>query len=129
SRFAACRMLDRGENPMLSGLPTDSSMVSLKWVARIKHGLRGTRGAWYVLVTVLLATIAGRPAWSDDQAVTFKGMTINIDVGFGPGGGYDLYARVLARHLGKYLPGNPTVIVRSMPGGGSLRVANYIYSA
>ena len=111
---------------MLGALPTDGTMAGYSWFARMK---RGTRGAWFLLITVLLATIAGRPAWSDDQPVTFKGMTINIDVGFGPGGGYDLYARVLARHLGKYLPGNPTVIVRNMPGGGSLRVANYIYSA
>ena len=86
---------------MLGALATDGTMAGYSWFARMK---RGTRGPWFLLVTVLLATIAGRPAWSDDQPVTFKGMTINIDVGFGPGGGYDLYARVLARHLGKYLP-------------------------
>lgn len=94
----------------------------------MKSWLLRTRAACLLLATVLLTAVAGRPAWAEDPAVTFKGMTIKIDVGFGPGGGYDAYARVLARHLGKYLPGNPTVIVRNMPGGGSLRVANYIYS-
>lgn len=112
---------------MLSARSTAGSMTGFPWLASMNRGLRGTRAA-FLIVTFLLATITGRPAWSDDKSVNFKGTTINIDVGFGPGGGYDLYARVLARHLGKYLPGNPTVIVRSMPGGGSLRVANYIYS-
>jgi tripartite-type tricarboxylate transporter receptor subunit TctC len=114
---------------MLSARLIVGSMVGFRRRATMKWGLRGARAPWLLLVTALLATIAGHPALPDDQSVTFKGMTINIDVGFGPGGGYDVYARVLARHLGKYLPGNPTVIVRNMPGGGSLRVANYIYSA
>jgi tripartite-type tricarboxylate transporter receptor subunit TctC len=113
---------------MLSARLIVGSMSGFLRRATVKCGLRCARAPWLLLVTALLATIAGHPALSDDQSVTFKGMTINIDVGFGPGGGYDLYARVLARHLGKYLPGNPTVIVRNMPGGGSLRVANYIYS-
>jgi hypothetical protein len=113
---------------MPSARLTVGSMTGLLRRAAMKCGLRCARAPWLLLVTALLATTAGRPALSDDQSVTFKGMTINIDVGFGPGGGYDLYARVLARHLGKYLPGNPTAIVRNMPGGGSLRVANYIYS-
>jgi tripartite-type tricarboxylate transporter receptor subunit TctC len=57
---------------------------------------------------------------------TFAGKTVTISVGFGPGGGYDLYARVLARHLGRHLPGHPTVVVSNMPGAGSIRAANYI---
>src|SRR6478752_784968 len=96
--------------------------------ATMKCRLLCTHAFRLLLFTFLLTTLAARPASANDP-VTFKGMTINIDVGFGPGGGYDVYARVLARHLGKYLPGTPTVIVRNMPGGGSLRVANYIYSA
>jgi tripartite-type tricarboxylate transporter receptor subunit TctC len=81
-----------------------------------------------LFLAVLLSTIADRHALSADNAVTFQGMTIKINVGFGPGGGYDAYARVLARYLGKHLPGNPTVVARNMPGAGSLRVANFIYS-
>jgi tripartite-type tricarboxylate transporter receptor subunit TctC len=94
----------------------------------IKSLLRGTSAFWLLLFTFLLTTITDRHALSTETSVTFKGTTIKINVGFGPGGGYDAYARVLARHLGKHLPGNPTVVVRNMPGGGSLRVANYIYS-
>lgn len=48
-------------------------------------------------------------------------------VGFSPGGAYDLYARVLGRHIGAHLPGNPTVVVQNMPGAGGLRAANYLY--
>jgi tripartite-type tricarboxylate transporter receptor subunit TctC len=57
---------------------------------------------------------------------SFAGRTVTIAVGFGPGGGYDLYARVLARHLGRHLPGQPTVVVSNMPGAASVRAANYI---
>ena len=49
-------------------------------------------------------------------------------VGYGPGGGYDLYARLVARHFGNHMPGSPSVIVQNMPGAGSLRAANHITS-
>jgi len=51
-----------------------------------------------------------------------------VIVGFSAGGGYDLYARVLARHLGKHLPGSPSVVPQNMPGAGSVKAANYIYN-
>jgi tripartite-type tricarboxylate transporter receptor subunit TctC len=60
--------------------------------------------------------------------VDFKGKTINLNIGFGPGGGYDTYGRVLAAHFGKHLPGNPTVVPRNMPGAGGLKLAIYLYS-
>jgi tripartite-type tricarboxylate transporter receptor subunit TctC len=68
-------------------------------------------------------TLGPAPAAAQD---TFAGKTVTISVGFGPGGGYDLYARVLARHLGRHLPGHPTVVVANMPGAASIRAANYI---
>src|SRR4051794_35332110 len=55
------------------------------------------------------------------QEEFYKGKQITIIVGYGTGGGYDVYARVLARHIGKYLPGSPSVVVQNMPGAGSLR--------
>ena len=61
-------------------------------------------------------------------AEMFEGKTIKIIVGFGPGGGNDIYARQLAKYIGKYLPGNPGAIVQNMTGAGSLRAANYIYN-
>jgi tripartite-type tricarboxylate transporter receptor subunit TctC len=54
--------------------------------------------------------------------------TVRMTIGFGPGGGYDLWARTIAKHLGKHLPGNPTVISENMPGAGSYRAANYVYN-
>jgi tripartite-type tricarboxylate transporter receptor subunit TctC len=59
--------------------------------------------------------------------VDFKGNTIGINIGYGPGGGYDTYARTFARHFGRFVPGNPNVVPRNMPGGGGLKVANYVY--
>jgi tripartite-type tricarboxylate transporter receptor subunit TctC len=59
---------------------------------------------------------------------TFKGRTVIIYVSTGPGGGYDAYARLVARNLGRHLPGNPNVIVESMPGAGGLNLANYLYN-
>lgn len=57
----------------------------------------------------------------------FAGRTISVIVGFSAGGAYDLYARVLARHMGAHLPGNPTIVVENMPGAGGLKAANYLY--
>ena len=69
--------------------------------------------------------LAGPSLAADDF---YRGKTINIMVGFGPGGGYDLYARLLARHLGKHIPGNPNVVVQNMEGAGGVRAANHVYN-
>jgi tripartite-type tricarboxylate transporter receptor subunit TctC len=60
--------------------------------------------------------------------VTLAGKTFTMIIGFGPGGGYDMWARMVAGHIGKHLPGNPTVISQNLPGGGSYRAASFIYS-
>src|SRR3989475_12140146 len=57
----------------------------------------------------------------------FEGKSVRIIVGFVPGGGFDSYARVIARHAGRHIPGNPTMIVENMPGAGSLISANHLY--
>ena len=61
------------------------------------------------------------------QANFYQGKTVRIVVGLAAGGGYDLYARTLARHLGKHIPGNPAVVVENMTGAGSIIAANYLY--
>jgi tripartite-type tricarboxylate transporter receptor subunit TctC len=58
----------------------------------------------------------------------YKGKTVNIYIGYGPGGGYDFFGRLVARHLGRHIPGQPNVIPQNMPGAGSLRAANYVYN-
>jgi len=57
----------------------------------------------------------------------FQGRTIRIVVGTSPGGGFDVYSRALARHMGNYIPGNPTFIVENMPGAGHRIAANHVY--
>jgi tripartite-type tricarboxylate transporter receptor subunit TctC len=57
----------------------------------------------------------------------FKGKVIRIVVGFSPGGGFDTYARAVSRYMGKYVPGNPTIVVENMTGAGSLIAANHIF--
>jgi tripartite-type tricarboxylate transporter receptor subunit TctC len=84
------------------------------------------------IVPWLLALCASFPtsaALAQDAVESFyRGRQVNLIVGYGPGGGYDAAARLVARHLGRYLSGNPSVVVQNMPGAGSLRAANYLYS-
>ena len=67
-------------------------------------------------------------AQADEVAEFYKGKRVTLLVSYGPGGGYDVYARVLARHIGRHIPGNPNIVVQNMPGAGSLRGANYLYN-
>jgi tripartite-type tricarboxylate transporter receptor subunit TctC len=76
--------------------------------------------------TTLLITASG--AGADPVADFFRGQTISIIVGSEPGGGYDSYARPVAHHLGRLIPGNPTVTVKYMPGAASLVAANYLFN-
>ena len=61
------------------------------------------------------------------QSDFYQGKTIRIIVGYSPGGGYDALARMLSRHMPKYIPGQPTILVENMAGAGSLLAANHIY--
>jgi tripartite-type tricarboxylate transporter receptor subunit TctC len=79
-------------------------------------------GAWTVL------QLAVMPAAADEMADFYSGKTVRVLVGFGTGGGYDLYSRTLARYMGRYIPGNPTLVVQNMPGAGSLKAVNYLYN-
>jgi tripartite-type tricarboxylate transporter receptor subunit TctC len=76
----------------------------------------------------LAALSAPGAARAESAADFFKGKTLTLIAGFPPGGGYDTYVRVLARHYGRFLPGQPNVIVSNMPGAGSLTAANNIYA-
>jgi tripartite-type tricarboxylate transporter receptor subunit TctC len=75
-----------------------------------------------------LAVLWSAGALAQDAAPTFKGKTVDIYTGYTVGGGYDLYTRLLARHIGKHLPGTPTVVPKNMEGAASIRFANWLYS-
>ena len=70
--------------------------------------------------------IASNCAWA--QADVFAGKTVQMIIGFGPGGGYDLWGRTVARHIGKHLPGKPQVVPQNMPGAGSFVAISHLYS-
>jgi tripartite-type tricarboxylate transporter receptor subunit TctC len=72
--------------------------------------------------------VAASSANAQSVAEFYTGKTVTISVGYSPGGSYDFYARVFSRYLGKYIPGNPTVVIQNMPGAGSLRAANFLYN-
>src|SRR3982751_2506184 len=79
-------------------------------------------------LVVAIVALAPPPARGPDVAEVFKRNRINLIVSYGPGGGYDIYARVLARHMSKHIPGNPPIVVQNMPGAGSLRGTNFLYN-
>jgi tripartite-type tricarboxylate transporter receptor subunit TctC len=88
---------------------------------RFRHQLAALAGA------VALLAAAG-PAASAGGEDFYKGRNVSLIIGYSVGGGYDLYARVLAAHIGHHIPGQPTIVPQNMTGAGSLRAANYLYS-
>jgi tripartite-type tricarboxylate transporter receptor subunit TctC len=84
----------------------------------------GCKLASAVVLVLTLAQEAGAAGATD----FYSGRTLTVLVGHSVGGGYDLYARMLARFLGRHIPGQPGVIVQNMPGAGGLRLTNYLYS-
>src|SRR3954471_7168125 len=80
-----------------------------------------------VLAAALVTALPGSIARAQSPAEFYKGKTVEFYIGYSVGGGYDLYARTIARHIGKHIPGNPTVVPRNMEGAGSLRLANWLF--
>jgi tripartite-type tricarboxylate transporter receptor subunit TctC len=80
------------------------------------------------LVAALTAAFATQPARSAGVEDFYKGKTVSLLIGYSVGGGYDTYGRLVARHLGKHIPGNPSVVPQNMTGAGSLKAATYLYS-
>ncbi len=76
---------------------------------------------------IVLGATTATTASAQTPAQFFAHKTINIFIGYTAGGSYDLYGRLIARHLGKHIPGQPTVVAQNMPGAGSLKAANYLY--
>ena len=98
---------------------------------RTAHALRRARDKKLGVIGGLATCLCMlAPATAQAQSAVeefYKGRQINLIVGYGPGGGYDITARLLARHLGDYIPGHPAIVVQNMAGAGSMRAANYLY--
>jgi tripartite-type tricarboxylate transporter receptor subunit TctC len=88
-------------------------------------------GRWLTVLAgcmALMAAALAQPAGAADESDFYRGKTITIIIPIGPGGAYDAYARLVSRHLGRYIPGNPAIIARNMPGGGGVIASNYTYN-
>jgi len=82
-----------------------------------------------LMMSAALAALATPPAHADSVEDFYKGKTISLIIGYSVGGGYDLYGRLLARHMAKYIPGKPTIVPQNMTGAGSFRAASFLYAA
>src|SRR5258708_5134866 len=82
----------------------------------------------FPLIGLTMASALVQPAHADPIEDFYKIHPVTMVLGYGAGGGFDLYARNVAKYIGKYIPGHPSVIVENMPGAGSLVAANYIYN-
>jgi tripartite-type tricarboxylate transporter receptor subunit TctC len=82
----------------------------------------------WVTAALAMTTLTIPQARADPVADFYKGKQINLVVGYSPGGSYDVYARIVGRHIGKHIPGRPSVVVQNMPGAGSLRSVNWLYN-
>ncbi len=86
---------------------------------------------WTVAAALAVALSAALPRAdaAEPDELFFKGKTINFYIGFAGGGSYDFYARLIARYIGKHIPGNPTVVPQTMTGAGSFQLANYLFAS
>jgi tripartite-type tricarboxylate transporter receptor subunit TctC len=83
---------------------------------------------WLLLFPLVVIFASVTQVQAQSVADFYKGKQLTMLIGSAPGGGYDIWARLLARHMGKYIPGNPTFVPQNMPGAGTLVAANYLYS-
>jgi tripartite-type tricarboxylate transporter receptor subunit TctC len=92
------------------------------------RNMRILRAAVALGAMACVTITATQPVQAQTLESFYKNNPLRIIVGYDNGGGYDVYARILSRHIGRHLPGNPTVIVQNMPGAGSLVAVNYLYN-
>jgi tripartite-type tricarboxylate transporter receptor subunit TctC len=92
--------------------------LALHWP---RTGLRIWLHTWLAAAALAAPAAAAEPDF-------YTGKAIQLLIGFSAGGGYDIYARTLARHMGRHIPGNPRLVPQNMPGAGSLKAANYLYN-
>src|SRR5262245_36817309 len=90
-----------------------------RWVPSRRAPMMGVAAA-------LAALVVQTPAMAEPVADFYRGKTISLYVGFPPGGGYDLYARVFAPHFSRHIPGNPPIVIKTMLGGSGIQAAGYM---
>lgn len=90
--------------------------------------MRSLRIAALLGAGAVIAVAVTMPTMAQNVAAFYKGKNVVLIVGSATGGGYDTYARQIARHLGKHIPGNPNIVVQNMPGAGSLNMTNHVYN-
>jgi tripartite-type tricarboxylate transporter receptor subunit TctC len=88
------------------------------------RGVTLARGATAVILALAPNSVCSAQSPGD----FYRGKSLDLYIGYSAGGGYDVYARALARHMGRFIPGNPTIVPKNMPGAGSLVLANWLYN-
>ncbi len=86
------------------------------------------RSSLFAAVLMSATVLAQGPVAAEAQQ-SFAGRTITLTIGYGPGSGNDVYGRLIARHLGKHIPGQPNIVAQNLPGAGSFKAANYLFQA
>src|SRR5215467_11350302 len=94
------------------------------WILPGRWG-RVVASTFALLVALTMLTL---PSWAAEDDDFYRGKTITIVIPIGPGGAYDAYARLVSRHLGKQIPGNPAIVARNMPGAGGVIASNYLFN-
>src|SRR5262245_366167 len=113
---------------MASEQPCNSSLSTLRDIfepAQVRALQVGAKGLGCVFAVALL--VPG-PACAQSVEEFYRGKTINFVIGYPTAGPPDIYARLVTRHMGKYIPGTPNMIARNMPGAGSLIAANHVFN-
>lgn len=118
-----------GETPKPAA-PAASPAAASSPGAAASPSAAASPGAAAAAASPATAAAAPKPTFNEQAVADFyRGKTVRVIVGFAPGGGYDTFARLVAKHVGKFLPGSPTVIVENRPGGASLIAANSVYTS
>jgi tripartite-type tricarboxylate transporter receptor subunit TctC len=119
--FSALRSFPRKREPRGCVL---EGFSFLRWIP----ACAGTNG-WIVAIAMVAVVVTQTGVRADPIEDFYRGKTVRMLIGYGPGGGYDLYARLVADFLPKHLPGQPTIVPQNMPGAGSFAAANYMAGA
>jgi tripartite-type tricarboxylate transporter receptor subunit TctC len=101
--------------------------IAPRWQPVIACARRPSPLFW-IAAGAVAALLLGPPARADDVADFYKGKSVTFYLGYPPGGAYDIYARLIGRHMTKHMPGNPQFIVRHKPGAASLNLVNELYN-